>query len=153
MEIPIFGKTLFILRWGPGPWFNIKITSYQYRKSPCGDKTIFRPSYLHNGISYTGKTSIYWIWGQYLTTTKPNCVHISLKYPVPEISSWSSAGPDCWGNWWVSCSFSLNHMVSIKILNTNLWKMALSGVLMLLVIRNNDNVLLKNSINLPDTHD
>ena len=36
--------------------------SYQHRKSHCGDKTILRPSYLHNGISYTGKaTSLYWI--------------------------------------------------------------------------------------------
>ena len=41
----------------PGPRFNIKMTSYQYRKSHCGDKTILRPSYLHNGISYTGKTT------------------------------------------------------------------------------------------------
>ena len=46
----------------PGSWFNIKVSSYQYRKSHCGDKTILRPSYLHNGISYTGKmTSLYWI--------------------------------------------------------------------------------------------
>ena len=45
----------------PGPWFNIKMSSYQYRKSHCGDKTILRPSYLHNGITYTGKTSLYWI--------------------------------------------------------------------------------------------
>ena len=38
------------------------MTSYQHRKSHCGDKTISRPSYLHNGISYTGKmTSLYWI--------------------------------------------------------------------------------------------
>ena len=38
------------------------MTSYQYRKSHCGDKTILRPSYLHNGIFYTGKTtSLYWI--------------------------------------------------------------------------------------------
>ena len=30
-----------------------------------GDKTILRPSYLHNGISYTGKmTSLYWIRAQ-----------------------------------------------------------------------------------------
>ena len=48
--------------WYTGPWFNIKMTSYQYRKSHCGDKTILRPSYLHNGISYTGKTTyLYWI--------------------------------------------------------------------------------------------
>ena len=62
------------LKWGPsykdfqsqnrttsGPWFNIKM-SYQYRKSHCGDKTVVRSSYLHNGISYTGKmSSLYWI--------------------------------------------------------------------------------------------
>ena len=45
-----------------GGWFNVKMTSYQHRKSHCGDKTILRPSNLHNGISYTGKTkSLYWI--------------------------------------------------------------------------------------------
>ena len=45
-----------------GPWFNMKVSSFQYRKSHCGDKTILRLSYLHNGISYTGKTtSLYWI--------------------------------------------------------------------------------------------
>ena len=45
----------------PGPWFNIKSSSYQYRKSHCGDKTAVRSSYLHNGISFTGKmTSLYW---------------------------------------------------------------------------------------------
>ena len=42
--------------------FNIKMTSYQYRKFHCGDKMILRSSYLHSGISYTGKmTSLYWI--------------------------------------------------------------------------------------------
>ena len=44
-----------------GPLFNIKMSSYQYRKSHCGDKTVVRSSYLHNGISYTGKmSSLYW---------------------------------------------------------------------------------------------
>ena len=48
-------------RKSPGPWFNIKMSSYQYRKSHCGDKTVVRSSYLHNRISYTGKmTSLYW---------------------------------------------------------------------------------------------
>ena len=52
-------------QWQPGTRFNIKMISYQYRKSHCGDKTILRPSYLHNGISYTGKmTSLYWIRAQ-----------------------------------------------------------------------------------------
>ena len=49
----------------PGGRINIKMSSYQYRKSHCGDKTILRPSYLHNGISYTDKmTSLYWIRAQ-----------------------------------------------------------------------------------------
>ena len=48
-----------------GPRFNIKMSSYQYRKSQCGDKTVVRSSYLHNGISYTGKISfLYWIGAQ-----------------------------------------------------------------------------------------
>ena len=52
-------------RWQTGPRFNIKMTSYQYRKSHCGDKTILRPSYLNNGNSYTDKTtSLYWIGSQ-----------------------------------------------------------------------------------------
>ena len=52
--------TLLMLR--PGPRFSIKMPSYQYRKSHCGDKTVVRSSYLHNGISFTGKTtSFYWI--------------------------------------------------------------------------------------------
>ena len=38
------------------------MSSYQYRKYHCGDKTVLWWSYLHNGISYTGKTaSLYWI--------------------------------------------------------------------------------------------
>ena len=45
--------------------FNVKISSYQYRKSHCGDKTIVRSSYLHSEISYTCKiTSVYWIRAQ-----------------------------------------------------------------------------------------
>ena len=58
-------KSSWIYAKKPGGWFNIKISSYQYRKSHYGDKTILRPSYLHNGISYTGKTtSLYWIKAQ-----------------------------------------------------------------------------------------
>ena len=41
----------------PGPRFNIKISSHQYRKSHCRDKTVVRSSYLQNGISYSGKTA------------------------------------------------------------------------------------------------
>ena len=46
------------------------MSSYQYRKSHCGDKTILRPSYLHNRFFYTGKmTSLYWIRALSLTFT------------------------------------------------------------------------------------
>ena len=66
-------------RWHiPGAWFNIKMKSYQYRKSHCGDKTILRPSYLHNGIPNTGKmTSLYWIRAQ--NTTPWHLDHLILK--------------------------------------------------------------------------
>ena len=43
----------------PEPWFNVKMLPHQYRKSHCGDKMILWSSYLHNGISYTGKRLLY----------------------------------------------------------------------------------------------
>ena len=67
--VVIYIVTLVLKKWLSGPQFNIKMTSYQYRKSHCGDKTILRPFYLHNGISYTGKTSLYWIGAQVLVTS------------------------------------------------------------------------------------
>ena len=44
-----------------GPWFNIKMLSYQYmyRKYHCGDKTVVRSCYLHNHISYNGNFGIF----------------------------------------------------------------------------------------------
>ena len=36
-----------------------KMAPYQYRKSHCGDIMVVRLSYLHNGISSTGKTMFY----------------------------------------------------------------------------------------------
>ena len=39
-----------------------KKSSYQYRKSHCGDETVVRSSHLHNGISYTDNmSSLFWI--------------------------------------------------------------------------------------------
>ena len=59
-------STLWLLMaWllaSPGARFNIKMSSDQYRKSHCGDKMVVRSSYLHSGISYTGKMILlYWI--------------------------------------------------------------------------------------------
>ena len=46
----------------PGPWFNIKMSSYQYRKSHCGDKTVIISYYIHYGISCNNKmASLFWI--------------------------------------------------------------------------------------------
>ena len=60
------------------------MSSHQYRKSHCGDKTILRPSYLHNGISYIGKTtSLYWIGALGIS-----CHSIDLV--LPEYSSLST---------------------------------------------------------------
>ena len=48
-----------LIKAEPGACFNIKMPSDQCRKSHCvcGDKTIIRSSYLHNGIYYTGETA------------------------------------------------------------------------------------------------
>ena len=44
-----------------GAWLNIWMLSYQYRKSHCGDQSILRLSYLHSGVSCTGKIAyLYW---------------------------------------------------------------------------------------------
>ena len=67
-----------------GGWSNIKMPSYQYRKSPCGDKMIFWLSYLHNEISCNGKTnSLYWIGSQ----NSFGCVTM-LYYTVVTCMSW-----------------------------------------------------------------
>ena len=63
--------------------------SYQYENSHCGDKTILRPSYLHNGISYTGKMSyLYWIRAQELRLLyiKPSMWTANKQFTFVEIS-------------------------------------------------------------------
>ena len=63
MALTSFAHNILVAE--PVPRFNIKMSSYRYRKSHCGDKTVVRWSYLHNRISYTGKmTSLYWIGAQ-----------------------------------------------------------------------------------------
>ena len=76
------------------------MSSYQYRKSHCGDKTVVRSSYLHNGISYTGKmSSLYWLRA---LLTKYSFIHSwwSYNFPifrcVPPHGHWSITSP-----WWL----------------------------------------------------
>ena len=40
--------------WRSSPWFSTKMSSYHYRDSHCGDKTILLPPYLRSGISNIG---------------------------------------------------------------------------------------------------
>ena len=71
-EMPELSRT-WKLRISSGPRFNIKMSSYQYRESHCGDKTIVRSSYLHNGISYIGKTTfLYWIRALVIRSSRPS---------------------------------------------------------------------------------
>ena len=61
----------------PGPRFNIKMSSNQYRKSRCGDKTVVKSSDLHNVNSYTGKmSSLYWIGAQVLNSSPLNTAYM-----------------------------------------------------------------------------
>ena len=76
---------------GSGPWLNIKMSSYQCKKSHCGDKTILWLSYLHNGIFYTGKmTSLYWI--------------------SPLFDAWCCQAASKLSLWWPHVALSLNEL-------------------------------------------
>ena len=90
--IRLLYRVSYLGYWRPGPWFNIKMSSYQYRKSHCGDKTILRPSYLHNGISYTGKTtSLYWIRAlTAISEFDAFCLYYSFRKtdPITHTSLW-----------------------------------------------------------------
>ena len=66
--------------------FNLKIPSYQYRKSHSGDKTVVRSFFLHNGISYTGKmASLYWISPQ---GTNRNDIDFAVKLVFVVCGKW-----------------------------------------------------------------
>ena len=60
MGIAIPGKTVFLIETAPC-WGLVQYEDaiLQYRKSQCGDKMIFWPSYLHNGISYMVRLHLY----------------------------------------------------------------------------------------------
>ena len=65
-----------------GGRFNIKMPSYQYKKIHCGDKTILRSPYLHNGISDAGKiTPLYWIrpWSRYQMSWLRDIAYFPVK--------------------------------------------------------------------------
>ena len=110
-----------VLIYVSGPRFNIKISSYQYRKSHCGDKTILRPSYLHNGISYTGKTtSLYWIRALVLAfyvATQSTWPELRLYLHVFDIVPCRAGGDQCHDllSWLVAVVFILSKRVYIVL--------------------------------------
>ena len=124
--------------WGqlrPGGWINIKMSSYQYRKSHCGDKTILRPSYLHNGISYTGKmTSLYWFSplntasyqniGLHLFNNSHTCPTVHISHPSYQ-STCVAWHMECCMDGWVITYFS-NIMLKNKNKNKTKTKYGLS---------------------------
>ena len=82
------------------------MTSYKYRKSYCGDKTILWPSYPHSGISYTGEmTSLYWIGDQMIVIT------------------WWWQSSNCMDNW---------GLFNIKITLISMWKIPLQNKITLI---------------------
>ena len=59
-----------------GSWFNINMSSYQFRKSHCRDKTISQSPYRRNGISNTGKmASLYWMGALVFQTNCSDSAH------------------------------------------------------------------------------
>ena len=93
-----------------GPRFNIKMSSYQYRKSHCGDKTVVRSSYLHNGISYTGKmASLYWFSPQVPDVTKYKTILVDIQGVV----FMEGSAQNCSNS--SHCSFALNHQYNVYL--------------------------------------
>ena len=99
-------KLWFETQWykDTGDWINIKMSSYQYRKFHCGDKTVVR--------SYADKmTSLYWIRAQisnwmrvwclsqpFQTQTKVRGLRVngrSLHLVVPADSNYTSRTLSC----------------------------------------------------------
>ena len=69
------------------------MSSYQFRKFHCVDKAVVRTSYLHNGISFTGKiSSLYWIGAMIIqwNRSEMNSSHILYHNKNYEQWSWSS---------------------------------------------------------------
>ena len=101
--------------WSPGGWINIKMPSYQSRKYHCGDKTILRPSYLHNGISYTGKTtSLYWIGALW-------CIYPNKHAIIYQHYMGSGPVPACLQHlylWWVKSTLFYIKTIRLKLLQT-----------------------------------
>ena len=99
----------------PGGWINIKMSSYQYRKSHCGDKTIV----IHNGITYAGKTtSLYWIGVQDIIKTG---MSLKTKILISQFDSRSIFSSRTWniGRWWYHAWLSITFKLGYGLVITS----------------------------------
>ena len=107
-------RTRFLFWFSPpGGWFHIKMISYQYSKSYCGDKMILWLSYIHNGVSYTIKmTSLYQIMAQ-----GEMLFHLSFVMSYM-LCMWGIACCKCQIHQWLFCSmltfYKTSHINLIK---------------------------------------
>ena len=108
----------------PGPWFNIKMSSYQYWKSHCGDKTVIRSSYLHNGIPDTGKmTSLYWFGPQhFMISLRPH----NSGLEIPKVS-WRIESQHTAMEKFPTLVWLKSHLVSYNYLCSNITKLLTFG--------------------------
>ena len=86
------------------------MSSYQYRKSHCGDKTVVRSSYLHNGISYTGKMTSLYSFSPLVLLLRPLCQYKQVV--LPPINHQSGHWEASWSRAHNSYNMQCNHPVS-----------------------------------------
>ena len=109
-----------------GPWFNIKMPTYQYRKSYCGDKTVVRSSYSTMGFPILVRWHLFiesaaWypvtpVRGSFLTISHFTGHFMHMLNAI--IPSW-----DMWSFWlWHRGHLRTEsrHMVSVEIESYNL---------------------------------
>ena len=90
------------------------MSSYRYRKSHSGDKTVVRSSYLHNGISYNGKMSfLCWIGAQMISLPRLFNGGIMLIHQTyRRAETWHYLG---WYNIWTKLLFIFLFIYDIVI--------------------------------------
>ena len=86
------------------PWFNIKMTSYQHRKSHCGDKTILRPLISTMGFPILVRWHLYIESGPCLSCTASTMVHAWLLM--------------FWWSWWCHQMETFSALLAICVGNS-----------------------------------
>ena len=120
-----WAHNVYIIKRHPEPWFNIKMLTYRYRKYHCGDKSVVRSSYLHNGNSYSGNiSSLYWV----LLSIKQKCVvQWYMYFFISGRENWQAKN-----NKWFSGTRIANQVYNVqwphKIMHLIFWKVTLINI-------------------------